>query len=143
MWGEDAASSPHTGGPHHHDAAYVNVDGDTMTGPLNIHGGLEVYTETGGSRTVGFWRDNQPLMADEDHHPITKAYFDDNSDKTYLHVQEAPSKDWTVVHSLGKHPSVTVIDGGDAVVVGSVRFIDNDSLTISFDIELTGRVTCN
>lgn len=60
----------------------------------------------------------------------------------YVHDQVVPAKVWTVPHSLGCHPAVTVEDGGGSIVVGSVTYIDNNSLTVGFAFTLTGRVNC-
>lgn len=54
-----------------------------------------------------------------------------------------PSKDWKITHNLNKYPSVTVINNDNQVVIGDVKYIDSNSLIVSFSAEFTGKVICN
>ena len=65
------------------------------------------------------------------------------SDKYYEETIKIPSKVWEVVHNLNKHPSVTIINNDKQVVIGDVRYINNNELTISFSAEFSGKVICN
>jgi len=38
-----------------------------------------------------------------------------------------------VQHNLGKKPSVTVVSSLDNVVHGSINYVDNNNVTITFD----------
>lgn len=49
----------------------------------------------------------------------------------------------TVAHTLGKFPSVTVIDSSEDEVIGDVRYIDLNTLTVSFAASFSGSVLCN
>lgn len=66
-----------------------------------------------------------------------------SGDLHYVHNQILLSKVWFVPHNLGKHPAVTVEDGGGTHIYGTVHHIDNDSLTITFSVNATGRANCS
>ena len=57
------------------------------------------------------------------HRPLTS---------TYIHTQSSISHTWTITHNLDKHPSVTVVDTGDTVVIGTVDYNSANKLTITF-----------
>lgn len=60
-----------------------------------------------------------------------KAYTD-NKTTTYIHYQTLPSNNWIINHNLTKYPSVTIVDSAGNVVVGEVKYIDNNTINISF-----------
>lgn len=62
---------------------------------------------------------------------------------TYIHNQDASSDIWNVKHNLNKYPSVTVIDSGDNVVYGDVRYIDKNNLQINFSAAFGGKAYLN
>jgi hypothetical protein len=51
---------------------------------------------------------------------------------TYTHTQGSVSDTWVITHSLGRFPSVTVVDSGDTVVFGTVVYNSNNQLTVTF-----------
>lgn len=59
------------------------------------------------------------------------------------HVQAVAAAVWTVNHNLGKRPSVTAVDSAGDQVEGSVNFIDNNSLTLTFSAAFGGAAYCN
>ena len=64
--------------------------------------------------------------------------FSASKSETYKHRQTASSSVWTVVHNLGKFPSVTVVDSAGTEWIGDVKYIDDNSLTISFAVAFSG-----
>lgn len=62
---------------------------------------------------------------------------------SYIHVQIDLSKDWIIPHGLGKYPSVTVIDDGDNVVYGDIKYITNNELMVSFNGAFSGKAYLN
>lgn len=74
---------------------------------------------------------------------ITAATLSDAADKHYTHTQDVVSDIWTIQHNLNKKPSVTVIDSGNSVVEGDISYIDNNTLTISFNGAFSGKAYCN
>lgn len=53
-------------------------------------------------------------------------------DKSYIHNQISSQDKWIIRHNLSKYPSVTVVDSGGNKVVGDIKYIDINSLEISF-----------
>ena len=64
-------------------------------------------------------------------------------DKTYLHEQSVPSKEWNVQHNLGKYPAVTVVDSAGTEVVGSVEHIDHNTVKLTFSGAFSGKAFFN
>lgn len=64
-------------------------------------------------------------------------------DKTYVHEQVTASAQWSVVHNLGKHPAVTVIDSGETAVIGDIEYISLDEITITFGSPFGGKAFLN
>lgn len=60
---------------------------------------------------------------------------------TYLHVQSVPASTWTINHSLGFYPNVTVFDSAGSQVEGDVTYLDLDSLTVAFSGSFAGEAT--
>lgn len=60
----------------------------------------------------------------------------------YTHTQGILSTVWNIRHNLGKHPIVTVEDAGGSVVYGSVTYVDNNVLLITFAFSATGHAHC-
>ena len=76
----------------------------------------------------------------------TKAYVDASSaagDARYTHVQSVLAAVWTVVHGLGKYPSVSVTDAAGSLVQAAVEYLDEDTLQVMFWNSATGVVYCN
>ena len=57
--------------------------------------------------------------------------------------QSAASNTWTITHTLDKKPSVTVVDSADNKVYGKVDYIDNNTLTITFNAVFSGKAYLN
>ena len=51
---------------------------------------------------------------------------------TYIHTQSSVSDTWTAAHKLNRFPSVTVVDSGGNVVIGTVVYNSANKLTITF-----------
>lgn len=65
------------------------------------------------------------------------------SDLSYAHEQASASDLWTIVHNLGKYPSVTVVDSANDECEGSVNHISPNQLVISFSAAFSGRAFLN
>lgn len=64
-------------------------------------------------------------------------------DKSFVFNQNVASNIWLVNHNLNKFPSVSVVDSGNNVVIGEVKYIDENSLQISFSSPFSGSVYLN
>ena len=67
------------------------------------------------------------------------------TDKTYIHNQGSASTTWNVSHSLGKFPSVTVVDINNVQGYGVVTHTDDNNLTVTFPAgsPAAGKAYCN
>jgi len=63
--------------------------------------------------------------------------------KTYVHDQTQASAAWLIQHNLGKLPSVSVVDSAGNIVVGDVRYLDINSILISFIAPFCGKAYLN
>lgn len=61
----------------------------------------------------------------------------------YVHNQSLPLIEWTIVHNMGKYPSVSVVDSANDEVIGEVSYIDTNSLTIKFTAQFSGKAYLN
>lgn len=64
-------------------------------------------------------------------------------DKTYTHTQSVAASTWTIQHNLNKYPAVTVIDSAGSCVVGEVKYIDANALTVIFSGAFSGKAFLN
>lgn len=66
-----------------------------------------------------------------------------DGDKNFSQYVAIPSKVWTVMHSLNKYPAVTVVNNDGQTVEGSVRYLDANTVEVSFSAEFSGTIYCN
>ncbi len=64
-------------------------------------------------------------------------------DAHYVHNQASPSATWTIVHNLGKKPSVEIVDSAETVVEGNVQYVDNNVVTVTFSSGFSGKAYLN
>ncbi len=67
----------------------------------------------------------------------------DVSDNRYTHEQSSPAFTWNVTHNLNKRCSVTITDLYGNLEHGTVSYINNNSLTVTFGSLEVGFVYCN
>lgn len=61
----------------------------------------------------------------------------------YIHYQDLPANQWTVMHNLNKFPSVSIVDSGGSNVFGDIVYINDTTLTITFSTVFSGKAYCN
>ena len=66
-----------------------------------------------------------------------------SGDLNAVHQQAFALAVWQVTHNLGKRPSVTVVDSAGDAVEGSVRYLDDNRLTITFSAAFSGSAYLN
>ena len=49
----------------------------------------------------------------------------------------------TVIHSLGKFPSVTIVDTSGSEIIGDINYINENTVTLSFSAETRGKAYFN
>ncbi|PIC65485.1 hypothetical protein CSV79_01525 [Sporosarcina sp. P13] len=65
------------------------------------------------------------------------------NDKSHEHSQLSPSSSWTVIHNLGKHPSVIITDSAKNIVMGDVKYESINKVVISFTAAFAGKAFFN
>lgn len=66
-----------------------------------------------------------------------------SGDKHFSYNQSSSSAVWSITHSLGKFPSVSVIDSAKNLVVGDVQYVDANNLIITFTSAFSGKAYMN
>ncbi len=62
---------------------------------------------------------------------------------SFEHDQGTPSTVWTITHNMNRKPSVTVVDTAELVVVGEVEYINENTITITFNSSFSGKAYLN
>lgn len=75
--------------------------------------------------------------------PAVQANTAKESDKNYVHEQSVPAAVWTIIHNLGKFPNVVVFDSAKTEVGGLVDYVDENTLTVTFNYAFGGKATLN
>ena len=64
-------------------------------------------------------------------------------DANYVHTQLAAAASWSVTHGLNKYPAVEVVDTGNNVVIPDVRYLDTNSVLLTFGSPTSGKAVFN
>lgn len=56
----------------------------------------------------------------------------------HVHTQGTPSTTWTINHSLGGYPSVSVVDSARTVVFGEVTYQSTTQIVVNFSAAFSG-----
>jgi hypothetical protein len=65
------------------------------------------------------------------------------TDKNFVFEQDTPLQEWIVTHNMNKYPAVTILDTNEKEIIGEIEYIDENSLAVRFNYNLTGKVICN
>ena len=58
--------------------------------------------------------------------------------RRYVHTQGTASTTWTITHTLGGKPSVTIVDSADTHVFGEVQYLSNSQVQVNFSAAFSG-----
>ena len=58
--------------------------------------------------------------------------------RRHVHSQPSAAETWTINHSLGGRPSITVVDTADTVVIGEVTYISDSQIIVEFTSAFSG-----
>lgn len=105
----------------------------TLTGSSQLSRGTLRSSSTGAR--VNFAAGTKRVFATL---PSTQA-----QDLSYTHTQAVPSATWTITHNLGKYPAVVVLTSAKDLAFGSINYINENSLTITFTSAFGGTAHCN
>ena len=56
----------------------------------------------------------------------------------HVHTQGSAATTWTITHTLGGRPSITVVDSTGTVVVGDVQYNSDTQVTVTFSAAFSG-----
>lgn len=59
--------------------------------------------------------------------------------RRHIHTQASPADTWTISHSLGGYPSVTVVDSASTAVIGEVSYISTSQVVVEFTAPFSGQ----
>ena len=62
----------------------------------------------------------------------------EDAPQPYTHNQQQASATWSITHNMGCYPSVSVTDSAGSVVYGDVKYLNENSLTVSFIAPFSG-----
>ncbi|GFZ32566.1 hypothetical protein CSC2_30920 [Clostridium zeae] len=62
---------------------------------------------------------------------------------TYIFTQMTPSAVWNINHNLSKRPSVSIVDSAGSLVVGEVKYVDDNNIKITFSAAFSGYAYIN
>lgn len=65
------------------------------------------------------------------------------NDKNYVHNQIVASNSWEIQHNLDKYPSVSIVDSGNNLVIGEIKYIDSNNIIITFTAVFSGKAYFN
>ena len=66
-------------------------------------------------------------------------FFTLTSSRRYVFDQPVAALTWNITHPLGGFPSVTVVDSANNVVVGDVKYIDDENVELTFSGAFSGK----
>jgi len=69
---------------------------------------------------------------------IVRASAGAGNTRRYEHTQGQASNTWTINHTLGGRPSVTVVDSANTVVYGEVQYVSNSQVVVVFSAPFSG-----
>lgn len=92
--------------------------------------------------TVNYETGNGFIQEDNDY-MISLVSLEENTDKTFVFVQDTPANPWIINHNLNKFPSTTMVLSTGQVGIADVVYIDQNNLTITFSGDESGKAYMN
>ena len=74
---------------------------------------------------------------------VTGVIASTSGDKSFTYTQGSSSATWNITHNLNKRPSVTVVDSAENVVIGEVRYINDNEVRLTFASGFSGKAYFN
>lgn len=56
----------------------------------------------------------------------------------HIHTQTTPATSWTITHTLGGYPSVSVVDSAKTIVYGEITYISTSQVVVNFSSAFSG-----
>lgn len=93
--------------------------------------------------TGGRGKSAYEVWIDEGHTGSPEDFLNWLKQDSFVYTELQPLTTWTIVHNLGKYPSVTIIDSADRMVIGEVHYIDANTVEVSFAAGFSGQAFLN
>ena len=111
----------------------INQEGDTVVYVnQDTANNVLIHEDTPNRVTVNQDEPNRIVLA------LGGSISTGNLTRRHTHTQNSPSTTWTITHTLGGKPQVTVVDTGDNVVHGDVQYLSNTQIICSFSAPFSG-----
>jgi len=111
----------------------INQEGDTVVYVTqDVPNNVQIHEDTPNRVTVNADEPNRIVLA------LGGSLATGNLTRRHTHTQTAASTTWTITHSLGGKPQVTVVDTGDNVVHGDVQYLSTTQIVCSFSAAFAG-----
>ena len=83
------------------------------------------------------------FIQEDNYYMISLVSLEENSDKTFIFVQDTTANPWVINHNLNKFPSATMVLSTGQVGIADVNYIDANNLTITFSGDESGKAYMN
>lgn len=122
--------------PYRHSIVIERINAPTITvtrseSSVVLGGNDPVVSITRGDPIITLKRDGAPGPAGQ------------GIAVTYTHTQVQTAGEWLINHQLGRYPSVTIVDSAGTVVLGSIDYIDANTIRVSFNFPFSGKAHLN
>lgn len=117
----------------------IRVEG-SVTGVLIANNNITVYSGTGAISDAGV---STSLGAGNLINRVWTPSLTSTGDKNYVHDQPSGATTWTVTHNLGKRCSVTTINSSGTEIFGTLNYVSDNQVTVTFNISSSGKAYCN
>ena len=83
---------------------------------------------------------NQVIVNQESPNLVTvRASGGSSATTRHEHTQGQASTTWTITHTLGGKPQVTIVDSADTHVFGEVQYLSNSQVMVTFSAAFSGK----
>ena len=111
----------------------INQDGETVVYVTqDVPSNVLVHEDTPNRVTVNQDEPNRIVLA------LGGSIATNNLTRRHIHTQGTVSSTWTINHTLGGRPSVTVVDSSGTVVFGEVQYFSNTQVRVLFSAPFSG-----
>lgn len=101
---------------------------------ISQKGTIPVYTTTRVGTDTTTW--GKIMGSIEDQHDLVE-YIKQQKD-TFVFEFDNSQSSWTVLHNLGKYPSITVVDSAGSIVRGDYEYPTENTVVLKFNAPFKG-----
>jgi hypothetical protein len=113
----------------------AGVDGGaTVETVLGLNTALDAKSNVGHSHIIA-----DIIGLQEELNELADMIMATRDDNNHVYTTPSASDTWNIVHNLGRFPSVTCVDSAGTQFFGTVRYIDENSLEVTFSYPTDGK----